>query len=66
MEKIKQTQEKIMFDVMRDAIEQTAKDLETQGISPIKLGNPTPTPQGEATREEIETIVSFFPNLLGD
>ena len=66
MEKIKQTPERVMFDALRDAIEQTAKDLETQGISPIKLSNPTPTPQGEATREEIETIVSFFPNLLGD
>ena len=63
MEKIKQTYEKEVFDMAKDAIEQTAKDLEAQGVPPIKHGNPTPAPQGEATEEEIEAGVSFFLNL---
>lgn len=66
MEKIKQAPEKEMFDAMKEAIAQTATDLEAQGVSPIKSGNPTPTPKGEATEEELEAVVSFFPNLLGD
>ena len=46
-----------------EAIKQAFKDLEVQGVPPIKHSNPTPAPQGEATEEEIKAVVSSFPNL---
>ena len=63
MEKIRLAPEKDVFDIMREAIVQTAKDLEAQGVPPIKHGNPTLSTQGEATEGEIEAIESFFTNL---
>ena len=63
MEKIKQAYEKDVFDMAKEAIKQTSKDLEVQGVPPIKHRKPTPAPQGEATDTEIKAVVSFFPNL---
>lgn len=63
MERIRQSNEKELFDMAKEAIEQASKELDVQGVPPIKHSNPTPAPQGEATEEEIKAVVSSFPNL---
>ena len=63
MEKINNTPERAMHDAAKVAIEQELKEAEAKGEAAIRNGNPTPEPRGEATEEELQELVSKFPNL---
>ena len=63
MEKINNTPERAMYDATKTAIEQEFKEAEAKGEAAIRNGNPTPEPRGEATEEELQELVSKFPNL---
>ena len=54
--------EAAIFNIANHAMEQTAKEIEAGGVMQ-NMKKTTPEPKGEATEEEINAVVSFFPNL---
>ena len=50
--------EAVFFDMAKDAMEQTTKEIDANGVAPIdKKINPTLKPEGEPTEEQLESML---------